>query len=146
MVLTVAGGRLDHQADTGIAGLTGFVDPLDLVEDVATATSTSSSTAAGRITLAQPVDDSGPGPETQPVITAAAGTPDRPRGHVRHVRGRTPRATVCSTSGSANGVDIPGATGSSYTLDEVRPADHGAQFQVVVSNTIGTDDRARPSR
>jgi glucose/arabinose dehydrogenase len=37
-----------------------------------------------------------------------------------------------------NGVDIPGATGTSYTLPSVQPADDGATIDVVVSNTDGS--------
>ena len=37
-----------------------------------------------------------------------------------------------------NGVDIPGATAASYTLDSPSLADSGAQFRCVVSNALGT--------
>ena len=37
-----------------------------------------------------------------------------------------------------NGADIPGATGSSHTLNPATAADDGAQFRVVVSNTFGS--------
>jgi glucose/arabinose dehydrogenase len=51
-----------------------------------------------------------------------------------------------SASGSAplsyrwqrDGADIPGATGSSYTLAGVTPSDGGARFRVVVSNAAGS--------
>ena len=51
-----------------------------------------------------------------------------------------------SASGSApltyrwqrNGADIPGATGSSYTLNGAQTADSGAQFRVIVSNASGS--------
>jgi glucose/arabinose dehydrogenase len=38
-----------------------------------------------------------------------------------------------------DGQDIPGATGPSYTLDNVQAADDGAGFSVVVSNGAGSD-------
>lgn len=37
-----------------------------------------------------------------------------------------------------NGVDIPGATGTSYTTPPTTAADNGAQFRVVVTNARGT--------
>jgi hypothetical protein len=37
-----------------------------------------------------------------------------------------------------NGNDIPGATGTSYTLDSATMIDHGAEFRVVVSGAGGT--------
>jgi hypothetical protein len=37
-----------------------------------------------------------------------------------------------------NGADIPGANGSSYTLDSPAMIDHGAEFRVVVSGAGGT--------
>ena len=37
-----------------------------------------------------------------------------------------------------DGVDIPGATGSSYTLDPATATDNGAAFRVVVSNSMGS--------
>jgi glucose/arabinose dehydrogenase len=37
-----------------------------------------------------------------------------------------------------NGADIPGATGSSYTLSGAQAADSGAQFRVIVSNESGS--------
>ena len=51
-----------------------------------------------------------------------------------------------SASGSAplsyrwqrDGVDIPGATGSSYTLTGAQAADSGARFRVVVTNSLGS--------
>ena len=59
--------------------------------------------------------------------------------------GRDATFTV-SASGSAplgyrwqrNGVDVPGATGSSYTLAGVQAGDSGAQFRVVVTNSLGS--------
>jgi glucose/arabinose dehydrogenase len=37
-----------------------------------------------------------------------------------------------------NGVDIPGATGSSYTLTGAQASDDGAQFRAVVTNSLGS--------
>jgi glucose/arabinose dehydrogenase len=37
-----------------------------------------------------------------------------------------------------NGSNIPGATGSSYTLSNVSTGDNGARFRVVVSNSVGS--------
>ena len=37
-----------------------------------------------------------------------------------------------------NGTDIPGATSSTYTIDVTSNADQGAQFSVLVSNSLGT--------
>jgi glucose/arabinose dehydrogenase len=37
-----------------------------------------------------------------------------------------------------DGVDIPGATGSSYTLSNAQLSDDGARFHVIVSNSLGS--------
>jgi glucose/arabinose dehydrogenase len=37
-----------------------------------------------------------------------------------------------------DGVDVPGATGASYTLDPATAADSGAAFRVVVTNSMGS--------
>jgi glucose/arabinose dehydrogenase len=37
-----------------------------------------------------------------------------------------------------DGVDIPGATAASYTIDATTPADNGATFRVVVTNALGS--------
>lgn len=37
-----------------------------------------------------------------------------------------------------NGLDIPGANGTSYTLALATPADNGASFDVIVSNPFGS--------
>lgn len=37
-----------------------------------------------------------------------------------------------------NGLDIPGANGTSYTLTLATPADNGASFDVIVSNPLGS--------
>lgn len=37
-----------------------------------------------------------------------------------------------------NGVDIPGATASSYTIDSAQLADNGAQYRVVLTNAAGS--------
>ena len=37
-----------------------------------------------------------------------------------------------------NGVNLPGATGSSYTLQSAAAGDNGSQFRCVVSNSVGT--------
>lgn len=65
-----------------------------------------------------------------------------------------PAAFSVAASGAApltyqwqrNGVDIPGAAGSSFTLPATTAADEGATFRVVVSNSAGTVTSALQQR
>jgi hypothetical protein len=45
-----------------------------------------------------------------------------------------------------NGVDIPGATGESYTMEASSLADDGAQYRVKVSNALANDLASEPAR
>jgi hypothetical protein len=82
-------------------------------------------------------------------VTAVGDTPTPPGivsqpESVTVTAGQPATFTVAATGASLayqwqrNGLDIPGATGASYTLDAAGTVDHGALFRVVVSGATGT--------
>jgi hypothetical protein len=126
-------GSISH-ADTGVDGLTAFHDPLDLIEN--NGNLYVAEHGGSKISLAKPVEDV-PAPDTAPQLTA-------PPESQTITEGEPATFSVEATGNGLqyrwqrNGVDIPGATGPSYSLDVVTPTDNGAQFQVVVSNNLGS--------
>jgi glucose/arabinose dehydrogenase len=120
----------DPLADTSSLFATGLSFPVDL--DVAADGSLYVLTRGQGILRYQYLEDQGPEIVVQPA--------DRTVGP-----GQAAQFTV-SASGSPPlayrwqraGTDIPGATGSAYTLPSASPADSGARFRVIVSNARGS--------
>jgi len=68
----------------------------------------------------------------------AASKPDRDRGTGSDVRGGGDGTAPLSYQWRKNGVNIAGATATSYTTPATATSDSGSTFSVVVTNTAGT--------
>jgi glucose/arabinose dehydrogenase len=127
--------KLDAGTNTADGFITGIEGPIDIKvgPDGALYYLTRLNGVSGNPGSVYRVQHSGvPAISTQPVDVTVA--PGEPATFSVTASGQQP----LSYQWQRDGVDIPGATSSSYTLPAAAASDNGAQFRVVVSNTAGT--------